>query len=71
MVQLGEKFLYGFEIGGAVLIGLIFVIMAITAESGDMAWNLIIAAVLCFCCALFFGLMYVTNVREREKRKLR
>lgn len=68
MVQLGERFLYGFEIAGACVIGLIFIYMAFTADSGDMAWKLVIAAVLCFCIALFFGLLYVTNVRNREKK---
>ena len=55
MVQLGERFLYAFEITGACIIGLIFVGMAVTSDSADMAWKLVIAAVLCFCIALFFG----------------
>jgi hypothetical protein len=71
MFQLGEKFIYAFEITGACIIGLIFVVMAVTAESSDIAWKLIIAAVLCFCIGLFFGLMYVTNNREKEKRSLK
>jgi hypothetical protein len=71
MVQLGERFLYAFEITGACIIGLIFVGMAMTSESADMAWKLVIAAVLCFCIALFFGVMYITNTKEREKRKFR
>ncbi|HPP77593.1 hypothetical protein [Methanospirillum sp.] len=71
MVQLGERFLYAFEITGACIIGLIFVGMAVTSQSADMAWKLMIAAVLCFCIALFFGVMYMTNAKEREKRKFR
>ena len=71
MVQLGERFLYAFEIAGACIIGLIFVFMAVTAETSDMAWKLIIAAVLCFCIALFFGVMYLTNSKEREKNRFK
>lgn len=71
MVQLGERFLYAFEITGACIIGIIFVAMAITAESADMAWKLVIAAVLCFCIGLIFGVMYITNNREKEKNRFK
>mgnify|MGYP000844258065 CR=1 FL=1 len=71
MVQLGERFLYAFEIAGACIIGLIFVGLAVTSESSDMAWKLVIAAVLCFCFALFFGALYITNSKEREKKRLK
>ena len=68
MVELGERFLFGTEIVGALLIGCIFIFMAYGAKP-DLAWKMIIAAVLCFCFALFFGLMYITSSREREKKK--
>ncbi|PWR74780.1 hypothetical protein ACKUB1_14010 [Methanospirillum stamsii] len=71
MVQLGERFLYAFEITGACIIGLIFVVMAVSAESADMAWKLVIAAVLCFCIGLVFGVMYISNNREKEKNRFK
>ncbi|NLV25599.1 MAG: hypothetical protein GXY48_00265 [Methanomicrobiales archaeon] len=71
MVQLGERFLYAFEVAGACIIGLIFVAMAVTSESADMAWKLIIAAVLCFSIGLVFAVMYITNNREREKKRFK
>ena len=70
MIQLGERFLYGFEIAGACIIGLIFIGMALTSDP-DTAWKLVIAAVLCFSIALFFGVMYLTNKKEREKRQVK
>ena len=70
MVQLGERFLYAFEITGACIIGLIFIGMAFQ-EDADMAWKLIIAGVLCFCIALFFGVMYLTNSKERESKRFK
>jgi len=70
MVELGERFLFGTEIIGAIIIGCIFIVMSVGADPG-FAWKMIIAAVLCFCCALFFGLMYITGVREREKKKFK
>lgn len=71
MIQLGERFFYAFEITGACIIGLIFIGMAFTSESTDLAWKLVIAAVLCFSIALFFGVMYITNAKEREKRQFK
>lgn len=71
MVQLGERFLYAFEITGACIIGIIFIAMAVTSQDADMAWKLIIAGVLCFCIGLFFGVMYITNSRERESKKFK
>jgi hypothetical protein len=70
MIELGEKFLFGTEIAGAIVIGFIFIYLALKAAP-DMAWKIMIAAVLCFCCALFFGLMYMSGRREREKKKMR
>ncbi|HPY60714.1 MAG TPA: hypothetical protein PLG55_08330 [Methanospirillum sp.] len=70
MIQLGERFLYGFEIAGACIIGLIFIGMAFSSDP-DTAWKLVIAAVLCFSIALFFGVMYLTNKKEREKRQFK
>ena len=70
MVQLGERFLYAFEITGACIIGLIFIGMAFQ-EDADTAWKLIIGGVLCFCIALFFGVMYLTNSKERENKRFK
>ncbi len=68
MVALGERFLYGSEIAGTMIIGLVFVGMALGAES-DMRWKLIIGAVLCFSAALVFLVMYRNTTREQQKRK--
>ena len=67
MVALGERFLYGSEIGGSLVIGLIFVGTALGAEP-DMRWKLIVGAVLCFCISLFFGVMYMNSTKERKKK---
>ena len=69
MVALGERFLYGTEIAGSLIIGLIFVGSALSAES-DMRWKLIIGAVLCFCFSLLFFVMYINGNKERQKKKV-
>ena len=68
MVTFGEKFLYGTEIAGAMVIGLIFIMSALGAEN-DMRWKLIIGAVLCFCFSLAFLVMYLNGNKERQKKK--
>lgn len=71
MVALGERFLYGSEIAGALVIGLIFIGTAISSGTNpDMRWKLIIGAVLCFSISLIFAAMYLNTKKEREKRKI-
>ncbi|MFH0967634.1 MAG: hypothetical protein V1862_08125 [Methanobacteriota archaeon] len=69
MVTLGERFLYGTEIVGSMVIGLIFIVSALGADS-DMRWKLIIGAVLCFCFSLVFLVMYMNENKERQKKKI-
>ncbi|PKL60255.1 MAG: hypothetical protein CVV33_03615 [Methanomicrobiales archaeon HGW-Methanomicrobiales-4] len=69
MVALGERFLYGTEIAGSMVIGLIFIGSALGAESG-MRWKLIIGAVLCFSFSLVFLVMYMNGNKERQKKKI-
>lgn len=67
MVALGERFIYGTEIAGALVIGLVFVGSAMSADN-DMRWKLIIGGVLCFCIALFFLVMYMNGKKEPKKK---
>lgn len=67
MVALGERFLFGSEIAGSLVIGLVFVGSALGAEP-DMRWKLIIGAVLCFCFALIFTVMYLNSQKEKRKQ---
>ena len=69
MVALGERFIYGTEIAGALVIGLVFIGSALGADE-NMRWKLIIGAVLCFCIALFFLVMYMNGDKERQKKKI-
>lgn len=69
MVALGERFLYGSEIAGSLVIGLIFIGMALTGAP-DMRWKLIIGAVLCFSFSLVFLVMYLNGNKERQKKKI-
>ena len=69
MVALGERFLYGSEIAGSMIIGLIFIYNAFKVES-DVRWKFIIGAVLCFCISLVFLVMYLNGAKERQKKKL-
>lgn len=69
MIALGERFLYGTEIAGSMVIGLIFIGSALGAEN-DMRWKLIIGAVLCFCISLVFLVMYRNGNKERQKKKI-
>lgn len=67
MVALGERFLFGSEIAGSLVIGLVFVGSALGAEP-DMRWKLIIGAVLCFCFSLIFTVMYLNSQKEKKKQ---
>ena len=67
MVTFGERFLYGTEIAGSMVIGLIFIGSALGAEN-DMRWKFIIGAVLCFCISLTFLVMYLNGNKERQKK---
>jgi hypothetical protein len=69
MVTLGERFLYGTEIAGSLVIGLIFIGSALGAEN-DMRWKLVVGAVLCFCFSLVFLVMYLNGKKERQKKKI-
>ncbi len=71
MVALGERFLYGSEIAGSLVIGLIFIGTAVSSGTDpDIRWKLIIGAVLCFSCSLVFLVMYHNTNKERQKRKI-
>jgi hypothetical protein len=67
MVAFGERFLYGSEIAGSMVIGLTFIYGALKAEN-DVRWKFIIGAVLCFCISLVFLVMYLNEKKEREKK---
>jgi sugar phosphate permease len=69
MVALGERFIYGTEIAGALIIGLALIGSAFGAED-DMRWKFIIGGVLCFCISLVFLVMYVNGSKERNKKKI-
>jgi len=71
MVALGERFLYGSEIAGSLVIGLIFIGTAVSMDSSNsMRWKLIIGAVICFSFSLAFFVMYTNSKKERLRKRI-
>ncbi len=71
MVALGERFLYGSEIAGSLVIGLVFIGTAMSGDTAaDLRWKLIIGAVLCFSFSLVFLVMYMNSTKDGHKKRI-
>jgi hypothetical protein len=71
MVALGERFLYGSEIAGSLVIGLVFIGTALSGSTADdLKWKLIIGAVICFSFSLVFLVMYLNSAKDMQKKRI-